>query len=206
MANSKKSAPAKSAPKSAPKAKPSPKPKNTVSDSEDSTMLEEFMLDSIKDIYWAEKHLTKTLPKLVKAATSPELKKAFEDHLAVTQQQAIRLEQVFEILGKKPQAKKCDAMDGITKEAQSIIEETKAGTKTRDVALIMAGQKVEHYEISTYGGLVQISKILGKNDIADLLSQTLQEEKDADQMMTGIAENNINMQAKEEGSEEDASK
>lgn len=185
MANSKKSAPPKSGSKA----------KNVVSESDDSTMLEEFMLDSIKDIYWAEKHLTKMLPKMVKAATSPEVKKAFQDHLAVTQEQTVRLEKVFEILGKKPQAKKCDAMEGITKEAEGIIEETEAGTKTRDVALIMAGQKVEHYEISTYGGLVQISKTLGKNDIADILAQTLQEEKDADLLLTDIAENNINMQA-----------
>ena len=188
MATAKKSAPAKAA----------PKVKKTVSESEDSTMLEEFMLDSVKDIYWAEKHLTKALPKLSKAATSAEVKKAFDDHLAVTQEQVARLEQVFEILGKKPQAKKCDAMEGITKEAESIIEETEKGTKTRDVALIMAAQKVEHYEIATYGGLVQISKTLGKNDIADILAQTLQEEKNADQLLTDIAEASVNEQAKGE--------
>lgn len=181
MATAKKSAPSKS--------------KKTIDPSEDRSMLEEFMLDAVKDIYWAEKHLTKALPKLSKAATSAEVKKAFEDHLAVTQQQVGRLEQVFELLGKKPQAKKCDAMDGLTKEAESIIEDTEAGTKTRDVALIMAAQKVEHYEIATYGGLVQVSKTLGKTDIADILAQTLQEEKDADQLLTSIAESSVNAQA-----------
>ena len=185
MATGKKSAPSKAA----------TKPKKTIDPSEDKSMLEEFMLDAVKDIYWAEKHLTKTLPKLSKAATSAEVKKAFDDHLAVTQEQVGRLEQVFEILGKKPQAKKCDAMEGITKEAESMIEETEKGTQTRDVALIMAAQKVEHYEIATYGGLVQVSKTLGKTDIADLLSQTLQEEKDADQQLSGIAESSVNAQA-----------
>ncbi len=202
MAKSKKSAPvaAKKAPvKAAPKAAPKrAATKKTVSSEEDSSMLEEFMLDSIKDIYWAEKHLTKTLPKLIKAATTEEIKTVFQDHLAATQEHAVRLEQVFSILGKKAQAKKCDAMDGITKEAESIIEETEKGTKTRDVALIMAAQKVEHYEIATYGGLVQISKTLGKNDIADILAQTLQEEKDTDHLLSEIAENNINMEASQE--------
>ena len=185
MATSKKSVPKKAVPKVK-------KPFDPV---EDNTMLGEFMLDAVKDIYWAEKHLTKVLPKMVKAATSPEVKKAFEDHLAVTQQQAARLEKVFELLGKKPQAKKCDAMDGITEEAQSMIEETKSGSKTRDVALIMAGQKVEHYEIATYGGLVQVSKTLGQNEISDLFAQTLAEEKQADQLLSTIAENNVNQEA-----------
>ena len=188
MATAKKSAPAKSAPKA----------KKTFSESEENSMLEEFMLDCVKDIYWAEKHLTKALPKLSKAATSAEVKKAFDDHLAVTLQQVARLEQVFEILGKKPQAKKCDAMEGITKEAEGIIEETQKGTNTRDVALIMAAQKVEHYEIATYGGLVQVSKTLGKTDIADILAQTLEEEKEADQILTDIAESSVNETAKGE--------
>lgn len=185
MATGKKSAPSKAASKA----------KKTIDPSEDRSMLEEFMLDAVKDIYWAEKHLTKALPKLSKASTSAEVKKAFDDHLAVTQEQVSRLEQVFELLGKKPQAKKCDAMAGLTKEAESIIEETEAGSQTRDVALIMAAQKVEHYEIATYGGLVQISKTLGQTDIADILAQTLQEEKEADELLTSIAESSVNKQA-----------
>ncbi|MEJ7768169.1 MAG: ferritin-like domain-containing protein [Chitinophagaceae bacterium] len=163
--------------------------------SEDSSMLEKFVLDSVKDIYWAEKHLLKALPKLNKAATSPQLKQVFTNHLAVTQEQIARLEQVFEMMGKKAQAKKCDAMEGLTKEAEGVIEETEAGTKTRDVALIMAAQKVEHYEIATYGSLVQITKTLGKNEISDIFAKTLAEEKEADELLTGVAENNINFEA-----------
>jgi ferritin-like metal-binding protein YciE len=173
------------------------------SSSEDSTMLDKFLLDSVKDIYWAEKHLLKALPKLNKAATSPELKQVFTDHLAVTQEQIARLEQVFEMMGKKAQAKKCDAMEGLTKEAESIIEETEAGSKTRDVALIMAAQKVEHYEIASYGGLVQITKTAGKTEISELFAQTLAEEKEADQLLTDVAENNINFEAQAEGGEEE---
>ena len=159
--------------------------------------LDEFMLDSIKDIYWAEKHLVKALGKLQKAATSQQLKDAFADHAEATQEHVARLEQVFELLGKKAQGKKCDAMEGLTKEADSIIEETEKGTLTRDVALIMAAQKVEHYEIATYGGLTQLAKTLGQTDIAEILGKTLQEEKDTDQLLTDLAENDINMQAAE---------
>lgn len=169
------------------------------------SMLEEFFADELKDIYWAEKHLVKTLPKMQKAATSAELKQAFGDHLETTKGHVERLEQVFGLLGKKPQAKKCDAMEGITKEGESIIEDTEKGTATRDVGLVLAGQKVEHYEISTYGGLTQLARTLGKDDVADILAQTLAEEKEADQLLTTVAENNINYQAAEEDedSEED---
>lgn len=170
---------------------------------QDSSLLEKFVVDSLKDIYWAEKHLLKALPKMTKAATTGELKQAFTEHVTVTQEHVARLEQVFELLGKKAQAKKCDAMDGLTKEAESIIEETEKGSLTRDVALIMAAQKVEHYEIATYGGLVQITKTMGKNDISEILAQTLAEEKDADQTLSDIAENNINMEAENEGDGEE---
>jgi len=162
------------------------------------SMLEEFFTDELKDIYWAEKHLVKTLPKMQKAATSQQLKQAFTDHLEQTKGHVERLEHVFELLGKKPQAKKCDAMEGITKEGAGIIEETEAGTATRDVGLILAGQKVEHYEISTYGGLAQLARTLGKNDIADVLAETLAEEKDADKLLTSVAENGVNYAATEE--------
>lgn len=162
------------------------------------SMLEEFFTDELKDIYWAEKHLVKTLPKMQKAATSQELKQAFAGHLETTKGHVTRLEQVFEMLGKKAQAKKCDAMEGITKEGASIIEDTKAGTATRDVGLILAGQKVEHYEISTYGGLAQLARTLGKEDVANILAETLAEEKEADELLTSVAENNINYEASEE--------
>ncbi|MBC7827640.1 MAG: ferritin-like domain-containing protein, partial [Chitinophagaceae bacterium] len=133
-----------------------------------NTMLEKFLVDSLKDIYWAEKHLTKALPKLEKAATSAELKQALEDHLTVTEEQVARLEQVFELLGKKAQAKKCEAMEGLSKEADSMVEETEKGSMTRDVAIIMAAQKVEHYEIATYGGLTQLANTMGLTEVADL--------------------------------------
>ncbi len=175
------------------------KSKNGSSSSD--TMLEEFFHDELKDIYWAEKHLVKTLPKMQKAATSEELKNAFGEHLEVTQEHVSRLDQIFEMLGAKPQAKKCDAMEGITTEGESIIEDTEDGTATRDVGLVLAGQKVEHYEIATYGGLAQLAKTLGKDDIAELLTQTLEEEKEADQTLTDVAENSINYQAAEEGEE-----
>jgi len=164
--------------------------------------LEEFFVDELKDIYWAEKQLVKTLPKLQKAATSDDLKKAFENHRSETEGHVKRIEQAFEMLGQRAQAKKCDAMQGITEEGASVIEDTDTGTSTRDVGLIMAGQKAEHYEIATYGGLVQIAKTLGHNDIARLLQQTLEEEKKADQLLTQIAESKINYEAAGEDEDE----
>jgi ferritin-like metal-binding protein YciE len=157
--------------------------------------LKELFVDEIKDIYWAEKKLVKTLPKLQKAATSEELANAIAEHLEVTKNHVSRLEEVFELLGEKAQAKKCDAMDGLAKEGESIIEDTDDGTATRDVGIIMAAQKVEHYEIATYGSLTQLAKTLGLEDVAELLGQTLSEEKEADQTLTGIAENDINYEA-----------
>ncbi len=162
------------------------------------SMLLEFFEDELKDIYWAEKHLVKTLPKMRKAATSEKLKQAFEDHLEVTQTHVSRLEQVFELMGKKAQAKKCDAMAGITEEGAGIIEETEKGTATRDVGLILAAQKVEHYEIATYGGLAQLARTLGRDDVAEILETTLGEEKEADVLLTDIAENDINYEASRE--------
>lgn len=165
--------------------------------------LKMFFLDALKDIYWAEKHLTKALPKMAKAATTEELQNAFEEHLTQTEEHVTRLEQVFEVLGEKAQAKKCEAMEGLVKEADSIIEETDKGTLTRDVALIMAAQKVEHYEIATYGGLVTLAGTYGLSEAADLLQQTLDEEKETDENLTYIAENSVNHQAGEEGEEEE---
>ena len=166
--------------------------------SQNDTMLRKFFIDEIKDIYWAEKHLLKVLPKMAKAATSPELAKAFKDHRDMTEVQAGRLEQVFEILGEKPRAKICEAMEGITKEGADIIEETEKGTATRDVGLILAAQKVEHYEISTYGGLAQLARTLGETKVAKLLETTLAEEKETDVALTEIAENSVNYEASEE--------
>ena len=161
--------------------------------------LDKFFVDQLKDIYWAEKHLTKTLPKMQKAATSEELQQAIDDHLAQTEEHVVRLEQVFEALGKKPQAKKCDGMEGLTKEGESAIEETEDGSATRDVGIIVSAQKVEHYEISAYGSLVQLAKTMGNEEVAAILEKTLEEEKEADQLLTEIAENNINWEAEQEG-------
>jgi ferritin-like metal-binding protein YciE len=157
--------------------------------------LQEFFRDEIKDIYWAEKKLVSTLPKMAKAATSEELADAFTEHLEVTKNHVTRLEKVFELLGQKPQAKKCEAMDGITKEGESIIEDTEDGTHTRDVALILAGQKAEHYEIATYGGLAQVAASLGYEEIAEILRTTLAEEKETDANLTALAENSVNEDA-----------
>ena len=162
------------------------------------SQLEKLFIDSLKDIYWAEKHLTKVLPKMKKKATSDELKDAIEEHLAQTEEHVARLEQVFNLCGKKPQAKKCEAMEGITKEGEDIIAETEKGTATRDVGLILAGQKVEHYEIATYGGLAQLARTLSHNDVAKVFEKTLSEEKEADQLLTSVAENNVNYEAAEE--------
>lgn len=166
---------------------------------EQGSLLREFFVDELKDIYWAEKHLTKALPKMAKAATTDILRSAFEEHLAVTHEQITRLEQVFALLGEKAQAKKCDAMEGIVKEGEGVIEDTEKDTMTRDVALIVAAQKAEHYEIATYGGLVQLAITLGLHDAADLLAITLQEEKDTDYRLTYVAENDINWEARAEG-------
>jgi len=165
--------------------------------------LEEFFTEQLKDIYWAEKALLKALPKMQKAATSEELQSAIEEHTTQTEEHVSRLEQVFELLALKPAAKKCEAMEGLIAEGESIVEETEDGSMTRDAAIIMAAQKIEHYEIATYGGLKQLAMTMGLNDAADLLDQTLQEEKETDEGLTEIAENNINWEAEQEGSSDE---
>lgn len=160
--------------------------------------LMKFFIDEIKDIYWAEKHLVKTLPKMKKAASSQELASAIANHLEETKVHVSRLEEVFGLLNQKPQAKKCEAMEGLAKEGESIIEETEEGSATRDVGIIMAAQKVEHYEIATYGCLTQLAKTLELDEVAEILGQTLSEEKNADETLSSIAENDINYEASEE--------
>jgi len=135
---------------------------------------------------------------MAKAATSSELKEAFNNHLEETRGHVERLEEVFELLKAKPQVKKCEAMDGIIKEGDSIVEETEEGTATRDVGLILAAQKVEHYEIATYGGLIQLALNLGHDEIAVILKTTLNEEKTADETLSSIAEDNVNYNAAQE--------
>jgi len=156
--------------------------------------LRDLFEDSLKDIYWAEKALTKALPKMAKNATSANLKAAIEDHLTVTQEQVARLEKVFEIIGKKATAKKCDAMEGLIKEGEGIMEETQPGA-VRDAGIIAASQKIEHYEIATYGTLCAFAKTLGEDEAVLLLEATLAEEKEADVTLTEAAYNKINFDA-----------
>lgn len=151
-----------------------------------------FFVDELKDIYWAEKHLVKALPKMQKAATSSDLAAAFEKHTNETQTHIERLEQVFELLGEKAVAKKCDAMEGLLEEANGVIEDTEKGTNTRDAGLILAAQKAEHYEIATYGSLRTFAQTMGHTDVADLLQQTLDNEKATDEALTQAAESLIN--------------
>ena len=164
----------------------------------DNSLLKEFFVDELKDIYYAEKKISKTLPKMKKAATSAELKNAFESHLAQTKDQITRLEEVFALIGQKAKAKTCDAIEGIVKEGEGIIEDTDKDTATRDVGLIIAAQKVEHYEIATYGGLAQLAETLGLSEAAQLLRVTLEEEKQTDLDLTSIAENHVNYEAASE--------
>lgn len=162
----------------------------------DNQKLLKFFTEELQDIYWAENHLVKALPKFQQAASSEDLKNAFEEHARVTEEQIKRLDKVFGmLLGEKGSGKKCEAMEGLVKEGENIIEDTEDGTPTRDVALIIAAQKVEHYEIATYGGLATLAKTIGRNDIAELLAETLEEEKETDELLTQLAESHINEEA-----------
>ncbi len=160
-----------------------------------NSLLREFFVDELRDIYWAEEHLVKALPKMEKKSTTKELADAFASHCEETKGHVKRLEQVFEMLDEKSKAKKCEAMKGIIEEAETIISDTKSDTLTRDVGLIFAGQKAEHYEIASYGGLITIANTLGYTDVANVLKQTIQEEKNADEKLTKIAENYVNPEA-----------
>ncbi len=168
------------------------KPKSTAAEG-----LRELFIDSLKDIYWAEKALTKALPKMAKNATTKKLVAAIDEHLAVTEEQVSRLEQVFESLGEKASAKKCDAMEGLITEGEDMLKETEPGP-VRDAAIISASQKIEHYEIATYGTLAAFARTLGEDEAVSLLEATLQEEKDADKTLTEAAYNDINFEAAEE--------
>jgi ferritin-like metal-binding protein YciE len=163
------------------------------------SLLEKFFIDQLKDIYYAEQQLIKAIPKMENAATTDELKEAFNDHLHQTQKHVKRLEKVFKMIGKKPEGKKCEAIEGLIKEAETIISETRENSMTRDAALIIAAQKVEHYEIASYGGLVQLALTMDLDDVSDILDTTLMEEEETDYLLTDIAENNINMEAEKEG-------
>ncbi len=160
-----------------------------------------FFTDMLKDVYYAEKHILEALPKMQKAATTDELQDAFEDHHLQTQKHVSRLEKVFRMIGEEPEVKKCDAIEGIVREGQKCIEDTEEGSMTRDAALIIAAQKVEHYEIASYGGLCALAETLGQFDASDLLHKTLEEEDKTDSDLTHIAESYINFCATEDDSE-----
>jgi len=158
--------------------------------------LRDLFVDELKDIYWAEKELTKAIPKMIKNATDEELKNALTGHLEETKNQVTRLEEVFSAIGEKAAAKKCEAMAGLIKEAEEVMEGTEQGV-VRDAGIISAGQKVEHYEIATYGTLASFAKTLGENEAVSLLEETLNEEKAADIKLSEISDS-INVDAVEE--------
>ena len=160
--------------------------------------LNEVFIDELTDIYWAEKHLTKALAKLSKKATTEELRGAIETHIGQTENQITRLESVFESIGEKAVAKKCEAMAGLIKESEEIVESTEDGSITRDAGIISACQKVEHYEIASYGTLKTLAGVLGYTEAVELLDATLQEEKQTDELLTQVAEGTINQSAKSE--------
>lgn len=162
-----------------------------------SSQLMKLFEDELKDIYWAEKALTKAIPKMIKNATSPELIDALKSHLAETENQVTRVEQVFESIDQKAIAKKCDAMEGLMKEAEGIMEDCEPGAMC-DAGIISAAQKVEHYEIASYGTLRQFAETLGLTEAVSLLEATLNEEKAADEKLTEVAVAAINMEAAQE--------
>lgn len=170
---------------------------NQMGNVEDST-LNELFVNELKDIYWAEQHLVKALPKMAKAATSEELRSAIEEHLGETENHVSRLESVFDSIDKKTAAKKCEAMAGLIKEGDEIVSETEKGTFTRDAGIISAAQKIEHYEIASYGTLRTLANVLGYTEAAELLEVTLEEEKNADSRLTEIAESGINSSSRNE--------
>lgn len=156
--------------------------------------LEDLFLETLKDIYYAEKKLVKTLPKMAKKAASVELKEAIQSHLTETESQVERLEQVFAAMDRKPVAKRCEALEGLLKEA----EEVMAGIeddRTLDAAIISSAQTVEHYEIARYGTLACWARELGMKEAESLLMETLEEEEAADEKLSHLAEHYVNQQA-----------
>ena len=153
--------------------------------------LESLFLHELKDVYSAEKQLIKALPKVARKASAPELKQAIEEHLSQTEEHASRLEQIFEMFEEKPKAMKCKGMEGILEEGEEAMK-LKGTPEALDAALIMAAQKVEHYEIASYGSLATWADIMGRKDVKKLLGQTLEEEEETDQKLTDLAEAGIN--------------
>ena len=164
--------------------------------------LDDLLQDELRDMYDAEKQLTKALPKMAKKATSEELKQAFEEHLSQTEQHVERLEQAFEQLDIPARAKKCEGMKGLIAEGQEMMSEADDDA-TRDAVMIASAQKIEHYEIASYGSARTWANQLGKSEVASLLEETLEEEKETDQRLTTIAESMVNPQAAQREQEEE---
>ena len=162
-----------------------------------ATTLQDLLIEQLRDLMYAERQIIKALPKMARKASSKELKAAFEEHLEETEGQVERLEQVFEQFDLGARGKRCEAMDGIIDEAKSLMEE-EAEPPALDAGLIAAAQKVEHYEIATYGTVATWAKQLGYREAARLLHETLEEEKQADQKLTSLAEGGINLEAQPE--------
>ena len=167
--------------------------------SQSPSFLQKFFIAQLKDIHYAENELIKGLEELKNASSTEELEDAFEEHIKQTQRHIQRLEKVFRMIGKEPESETCEAIDGLLRECRDIINETEEGSLTRDAALIIAAQKVEHYEIATYGGLVALARTMNLDRAADLLDKTLGEEADTDSILTDIAENYVNVEAEQEG-------
>lgn len=174
------------------------KEQNTTNSQAKGNKFREFFIDQLKDIYWAENALLEALPKMAEAATSKKLAKAFEKHTKETEGQVQILDQVFELMGEKAEGKKCEAMAGIVKEAESVIKDTENNSYTRDAGLVLAGQKTEHYEIASYGALVEFAKQMGETKVAQLLQKILEEEKKTDVTLTMVSEDGVNEEAVQE--------
>ena len=164
----------------------------------DENALKDFLVDELKDIYFAEHEIMKGLTKMKDAATSKKLKKAIDLHYNQTEVQITRLEEAFGLFDEKPSKKKCEAIIGILKEGDDILEDTEEGTMTRDAAIIIASQKVEHYEIATYGSLAELARTIDRDDVAEILEATLSEEKETDVSLTILAVDKINEEAAQE--------
>jgi ferritin-like metal-binding protein YciE len=167
--------------------------------------LQTLLVEQLKDIYDAENRLTKAIPKLAKKSTNDELRSALESHLAETEEHVARLEQVFEALGEKAKAKPCPGMRGLIEEGDEHIKEDYEDDGLRDAVIIGSAQRVEHYEIAAYGTLIAHAKLLGLQEIVDILVPTLEEEKAADEKLTEIAESVVNLDAASQDEEEEAS-
>ncbi len=156
--------------------------------------MHDLMIEELKDLYSAETQLVKALPKMAKGVTAPSLRKAFEDHLVQTQEQVSRLEQIFEMLGSSPKGKKCKGMEGLLEEAVEMLEED-GDENVKDAGIIASAQRVEHYEIAAYGSTLAFATLMGHSEIAELLETTLNEEKEADELLSTIAEEEVNIAA-----------